>query len=264
MAPRVVESIAAVLANEAVNAEYRRLDIELDRDVIAAVLPGQFFNLLCGGGPAFLRRPMSVYATDAAAGVVSFLYRVVGSGTAALAALEPGDQLNVVGPLGRAFTLPHQPSTVVVLARGTGLATLAPLAATARTRGHRVTAILSARRIDLLDGIAEMGGHDGEVHALSDEDGSSHVTNVERLLRRTVVGSPGAAIYVCGSRRLLRAAQSIASEFGIGGEVALEQQMACGLGMCFCCVRPFRHNEGMRNRRVCWEGPVFDIAEAVA
>src|SRR5690606_39417575 len=69
-------------------------------------------------------------------------------------------------------------------------------------------------------------------------------------------------IYVCGSNRLMLAAQRVARRLGLFGEVALEQQMACGIGMCFCCVRPFREGEGIVHRRVCCEGPVFPLQEA--
>jgi dihydroorotate dehydrogenase electron transfer subunit len=58
--------------------------------------------------------------------------------------------------------------------------------------------------------------------------------------------------------------QRVGRELGIPGQVALEQQMACGLGMCFCCVRKFRSHAGIVNRRVCWDGPVFPLQEALS
>ena len=67
----------------------------------------------------------------------------------------------------------------------------------------------------------------------------------------------------CGSNRLMLAAQRVARRLDLFGEVALEQQMACGLGMCFCCVRPFRDGDGVVHRRVCSEGPVFPLMEAL-
>ena len=59
-------------------------------------------------------------------------------------------------------------------------------------------------------------------------------------------------------------AQRVARRLGLFGEVALEQQMACGIGMCFCCVRPFREGDGIVHRRVCCEGPVFPLLEAMS
>ena len=61
--------------------------------------------------------------------------------------------------------------------------------------------------------------------------------------------------------------QRLAEEFGAAGEVALEQRMGCALGMCFACVRAFRAapgSETLTYRRVCYEGPVFDLRETVS
>jgi len=86
---------------------------------------------------------------------------------------------------------------------------------------------------------------------------------VERLLRRLIGEGKCQAFYTCGSGRLMRVQQRLAAEFGLPGQVALEQQMACGLGMCFCCVRDFTVNSAIVSRRVCCEGPVFDLMEAL-
>ena len=63
--------------------------------------------------------------------------------------------------------------------------------------------------------------------------------------------------------RLLRVQQRLAHEFALPGQVAMEQQMACGMGLCFCCVRDFNVKGEIIQRRVCWEGPVFDLMEAL-
>ena len=61
----------------------------------------------------------------------------------------------------------------------------------------------------------------------------------------------------------MRVQQRLAQEFGLPGQVAMEQQMACGIGLCYCCVRDFNVNGEIVNRRVCWDGPVFDLMEAL-
>ena len=72
------------------------------------------------------------------------------------------------------------------------------------------------------------------------------------------------AVFTCGSNRLLVLLQAFCAEFGIPGEVALEQQMACALGVCLCCVRGLRGHDGsIEHRRVCCEGPVFDLQAVV-
>ena len=71
------------------------------------------------------------------------------------------------------------------------------------------------------------------------------------------------AFFTCGSNRLMLLMQTLGREFSIPGEVALEQQMSCGLGMCFCCVRNFSVDGAIEARRVCTEGPVFNLDEAL-
>jgi dihydroorotate dehydrogenase electron transfer subunit len=71
------------------------------------------------------------------------------------------------------------------------------------------------------------------------------------------------SLFTCGSARLLEVVRRLAQGFGIPAMVALEQQMACGLGMCFCCVRSFRVDGQVLHRRVCYDGPVFDAREAL-
>jgi dihydroorotate dehydrogenase electron transfer subunit len=154
---------------------------------------------------------------------------------------------------------------VLVLARGAGLATLAPLTEAAAANGTATEAVLSARTAaDLM--AAEFAGVSGaRVFPVLDEDGSSSVTDVEALLRERFAAARPDAVFTCGSNRLMLLLQRLSAEFGIPGQVALEQQMACGLGMCFCCVRPIRGDDGQEeNLRVCTEGPVFDLARAVS
>ena len=61
----------------------------------------------------------------------------------------------------------------------------------------------------------------------------------------------------------MRVQQRRAREFGLPGQVAMEQQMACGIGLCYCCVRDFNRDGEIVSRRVCWDGPVFDLMEAL-
>jgi dihydroorotate dehydrogenase electron transfer subunit len=261
----VAEMAAQVVRSESIAAEYHHLVVAADPAATAAV-PGQFFLLLCpaadGEGP-FLRRPMSLYAADPAAGQVEFLFKLVGAGTRSLARLQPGETLAMLGPLGRGFELDRTWRQIVVVGRGAGLATLAPLAAAARAAGIGVTAILSARTPALVVSAARFAALGAELKVVTDSEGSSGPGAVERLLRALIAADRCDAFFTCGSTRLLGVLQKLARAFGLPGQVALEQQMACGLGMCHCCVRDFSVNGEVVQRRVCWEGPVFPLAEAV-
>lgn len=252
-----------VLGNDWVNRDYKHLVLDAGPDA-ARAKAGQFFHLLCpaaGADAPFFRRPMSTYRSDPASGTVEFLYKVTGAGTRGLASLRAGDTLPMLGPLGEGFTLPEAARRIVVLGRGVGLATLAPLAELAAGRGVGVTAILSARGPGLLMSQERFRAAGAEVIEVSDEAGDSSVENIERLLRGLHAAGRADAFYTCGSERLTRLMQRLGAELGIPGEVAMEQQMACGLGMCYCCVRAFREGDALVSKRVCWEGPVFGLAE---
>jgi dihydroorotate dehydrogenase electron transfer subunit len=253
----VGEQVGQVVSNDRVNAEYRHLVLACQ----ASARPGQFFQLLCppsGGEAPFLRRPMSVYAAKNKR--VEFLYKVTGAGTRGLASLQLGGSLSLVGPLGIGFWLAPQWRRIVLVGRGAGLATLVPLATMARGQGVGVTAILSARTPALVVSEAVLKAAGAEVLTVHDSDGSSDPASVETQLRRLIAQGACDAIFTCGSARLLRLLQRLGKAQNIPGQVALEQQMACGLGMCFCCVREFVDGY----RRVCCEGPVFDLQEALA
>jgi dihydroorotate dehydrogenase electron transfer subunit len=97
-----------------------------------------------------------------------------------------------------------------------------------------------------------------------DSEGTSGVEAVEAVLRGYADAGLADAFFTCGSNRLMQAMQRLGRELKIPGQVAMEQQMACGVGMCFSCVRNFNVEGETISRRVCWDGPVFDLAEAVS
>jgi dihydroorotate dehydrogenase electron transfer subunit len=186
----------------------------------------------------------------------------VGRGTKGLATLKPGDNLNMLGPLGIGFTLDPSWKNVVVLGRGVGLATMAPISQLAGERGVRVTAILSARSEELAMA-ADLFESVGTVIKVLDTDGSSAVENVEKILRRLILEKKADAFYTCGSNRLMQLMKRLGKEHRIPGQMAMEQIMACGLGPCYICVRTFEVNGKREMRRVCVEGPVFDLQECL-
>jgi dihydroorotate dehydrogenase electron transfer subunit len=264
-AATVVAEPAEVLSNEKINTEYRHIVVGCG-SISATAAPGQFFQLLCPhaeGDQPFLRRPMSLYDVDPLLNRAEFLYKVAGAGTRGLATLQVGDKLDIMGPLGVGFTLDLGLRHIVVVGRGAGLATLAPLAKAAKANSTSVTAILSARRPELLVSVDIFERHGADVIAVTDSESTSGPANVERILRELIADGRCDSLYTCGSSRLLRVQQRLSREFNIPGQVAMEQQMACGLGLCFCCVRDFNVGGEIVHRRVCWDGPVFDMMEAL-
>jgi dihydroorotate dehydrogenase electron transfer subunit len=263
--PSIVAELAKVVANTAVNAEYRHLVVDCS-EVAASAQPGQFFQLLCphpAGEQPFLRCPMILIGADPVKRQVEFLYKVTGAGTRGLDLIKRCDHLDIMGPLGAGFTLDPEWRHIVAVGRGAGLATLAPLAKAAKANGTKVTAIFSARRPELLVSVDLFKGHGAEVVPVTDSEQTSGPGNVERILRGLIAQGKCDAFFTCGSSRLMRVQQRLAIEFGLPGQVAMEQQMACGIGLCYCCVRDFNVGGEIVSRRVCWDGPVFDLLEAL-
>ena len=261
----VVAELAEVIGNDPVNAEYRHLVVSCSAEA-AKALPGQFFQLLCpqpAGEQPYLRRPMSIYGTNLADRKLEFLYKVTGAGTRGLDLLRAGDKLDIMGPLGKGFHLDPAWRHLVAVGRGAGLATLAPLARVARQQGVNVTAVFSARRPDLVVSVDLFRSQGAEVIVVTDSEATSGPANVERILRGLIAERRCDAFFTCGSSRLLQVQQRLGHALGIPGQVAMEQQMACGLGMCFCCVRDFNVQGQIISRRVCSDGPVFDLMEAL-
>jgi dihydroorotate dehydrogenase electron transfer subunit len=260
----VEETVCPVVAHEWVNDEYKHLVVRASPKALAAT-PGQFFHLLCPSpdeGELWFRRPQSIYRVARSSGRMEFLYKVVGRGTRGLASLDPGDSLNMLGPLGVGFTLKPGWKNVVVLGRGVGLATMAPISQLAGERGVRVTAILSARSEELALA-ADLFESVGTVIKVLDTDGTSAVENVEAILRRLIAEKKADAFFTCGSNRLMQLMKRLGKEHGIPGQMAMEQIMACGLGPCYICVRTFEVGGKLEMRRVCVEGPVFDLQECL-
>jgi dihydroorotate dehydrogenase electron transfer subunit len=258
------ETLTEVISNEGVNEEYKHLIITASPKALA-VKPGQFFNILCPSpddGELWLRRPQSIYRVDKKKKRLEFLYKCVGRGTRGMATFVAGQKCNIVGPLGIGFSLKPEWKNIVVLGRGVGLATMGPISQLAADNGVGVTAILSARTPQLVMA-DDLFGEVGDVIRVLDSDGTSAVENVEAILERLIKAKKADAFYTCGSNRLMQLMKTLGRKYGIPGEVAMEQIMACGLGPCYVCVRTFEIDGHKELRRVCIEGPVFDMQECV-
>ena len=259
------EFICNVVSNEWLNNEYKLIALDAPTRALNAVA-GQFFYLLCpspDGAEVWMRRPMSVYTVNKEAGRIAFLYKCQGRGTQGMAMLKTGDEFNIVGPLGIGFNLEPAWKNIVVLGRGVGLATLAPLSQMAADSGVHVTAILSARSPELImsrDLFEDLGA---DIIEVADSDGSSDVDKVETMLTGLIADNKADAFFTCGSNRRLQLMKRLGKEHDVPGQVAMEQLMACGMGACYICVRTFEVNGKKILRRVCREGPVFDMQETV-
>jgi dihydroorotate dehydrogenase electron transfer subunit len=261
----VGEFIGTVVSNDWVNEEYKHLTLKVHEQALRAYA-GQMFHLLCpspDGAEVWMRRPMSVYRVDKAGSQIEFLYKVMGRGTRGMAMLAPDDDFNIAGPLGVGFKLQPSWKNIVVLGRGVGLATLAPLSQLAAERGVGVTAVLSARSPSVVMSKALFEEFGAQTVTVVDTDNSSAVENVEKILEDLIDKGSADAFFTCGSNRLLKLMQRLGKKHNVPGQVAMEQVMVCGFGACYVCVRTFEVDGVRTLKRVCRDGPVFNMQEAV-
>jgi dihydroorotate dehydrogenase electron transfer subunit len=261
----VGEFIGTVVSNDWVNDEYKHIVLKVHEHALKAYA-GQMFHLLCpspDGAEVWMRRPMSVYRVDKERSHVEFLYKIEGRGTRGIATLTPGDDFNIAGPLGHGFTLRPEWKNIVVLGRGVGLATLAPLSQLAAEHGVGVTAILSARHPGVVMSKELFEDLGARTITVLDSDNTSAVENVETILEGLIAEGKADAFFTCGSNRLLKLMQRLGKTHSIPGQVAMEQIMVCGFGACYVCVRTFEIDGVRVLKRVCRDGPVFNMQEAV-
>ncbi len=227
------------------------------------VRPGQFVALSVGGehSSMMLRRAFSVYRTQdrgVYGGTVEVVFAEHGKGTQWLARLRPHDMVDVVGPLGRPFALPKEAVTCTLVGGGYGSAPLFTLAEQLRNRGCRVDFVLGAATEERLFGVLEAKRMSSSV-AITTEDGSlGDVGVVTDALPSLFERTQAEVVYACGPMGMLREVVELAQHFGAHSQCAVEEAMACGIGVCMTCVLPVIGDDGTtRMLRSCVEGPVF-------
>jgi dihydroorotate dehydrogenase electron transfer subunit len=225
--------------------------------------PGHFVAVQIGGAESsmLLRRAFAVYDVKdrgVYGGTVEFVFSVHGKGTAWLARRRPQDRLDVVGPLGKPFRLPKTPAHATLVGGGYGSAPLLPLAVALRERGCRVDFVLGAATSDRLFGQLEAKRIATSI-ALTTDDGSvGERGRVSDVLPGVLERTKSDVVYACGPMPMLRAVADIATAHGLPSQVAVEESMACGIGVCMTCVLPVIGSDGItRMVRSCVEGPVF-------
>lgn len=225
--------------------------------------PGHFLAVQVGGPESsmLLRRAFAIYDVKERGvygGTVEFVFAVHGKGTAWLASRRPQDRLDVVGPLGKPFRLPKSAVNVTLVGGGYGSAPLLPLARALRERGCRVDVVLGAGSADRLFGFLDAKRMADSI-AVTTDDGSTGIRGrVSDVLPGVLDKSRADVVYACGPMPMLRAVADLAAERGIPSQVAVEESMACGIGVCMTCVLPVVGDDGLtRMVRSCVEGPVF-------
>jgi dihydroorotate dehydrogenase electron transfer subunit len=223
--------------------------------------PGQFVAVAVGGEQSsmLLRRCFSVREVKPDyGGTVEIVFSVRGKGTEWLAGLRPRDTVDVAGPLGRPFPLPRDPVTCVLVGVGHGSAALFPLAAVLRQRDCRLHFLLGGETSDDVLG-ARGARRAGDSVVVATADGTlGSAGSVDDLLAGLIESVQAEVVYACGPLAALRAATRTCAGYDIPAQVAVEEPMACGTGVCMACVLPVVGDDGGTHMvRSCVEGPVF-------
>jgi dihydroorotate dehydrogenase electron transfer subunit len=217
------------------------------------IMPGQFVQALVTESPStFLRRPFSIHDVNVVSNTISLLVQIAGPGTERLSRLAPGDTINLIYPLGNSFTLPGKGEKVLLTGGGSGMAPLLYLGRKIIEAGVEPQFALGFRnraRILEHDEFRKMG----IVH-LATEDGSEghkgFVTDIPAFREER-----WDRIYCCGPEPMMQAVAASCSRRNILCEVSLENLMACGMGICLCCIVPTTSG----NLCSCTDGPIFNI-----
>ena len=224
-------------------------------DKIPTVFPGNFAELHIAKSPkVFLRRPFGILDVDYKNRLISFYIKIVGKGTRELTRYKTGEKINVIYPLGNSFSIPKDGKEVLIVGGGSGIATFILLGKLLKQNDIKSTFLIGGRaKEDIL--LADELEKYGKV-LITTEDGSlgekGFVTD-HSIFRSGDFNF--SKIYTCGPEPMMKAIGKIAKKHQTDCEVSLENMMACGFGVCLCCVTETK--EG--NQRVCMEGPVFNL-----
>jgi len=243
--------------------DYRLLSIA-SPEIGKAARPGQFVMVKVADRPfPLLRRPLSIHDADVSG--IRLFFKVAGLGTEILAGKRPGDPVDILGPLGKGYTVSGslKGTKDYLVGGGRGIAPLYFLGRELKALGAEVVVLYGGRtrRDTPLAGAFEAAG----LRLLcSTDDGSFGFRGfVTELLGRELAGTPADMIYACGPDPMMKAAADAARAAGIPAELSLESLMGCGIGACWGCVHRIRGETGEGWVKICEEGPVFPAERVV-
>jgi dihydroorotate dehydrogenase electron transfer subunit len=226
--------------------------------------PGQFVEIRCAcGTEPLLRRAFGVHIIRK--GGIGLLYQVVGRGTELLTKKRPGEELDILGPLGNWFG--QECRAAIMVAGGVGVAPFLALAEDLKRKRRKVTVLLgdvTSRHILCEKELKKIGCN----VLIATEDGSKGhrglVTDLLKSLLRTTADESRTTIYACGPDAMSKTVANIAATHGIECQVSLGDRMACGVGVCLGCPVKVRSKiTGYEYKMACKDGPVFDAKEVV-
>ena len=264
---RAVQKSVEVLSNKKVGS-YHHMVFSVGEMALSAK-PGNFVAISVGGpnSAMVLRRAFAIYrASDRGnyGGTIELVVAAHGSGSKWLSERAIHERVDMVGPLGTAFGIPTDQVNALLVGGGYGSAPLFGLAEVLKQRGCRVDIVLGASTANKIYAPLE-GKRSVNTMTLTTEDGSAGITGrVTDVMPGLIQKYSVDIIYSCGPMAMLEAVDAIAQGAGIMHQCAVEESMACGIGVCMTCVIPLRDDAGViRMQRTCIEGPVVDGSKVI-
>jgi dihydroorotate dehydrogenase electron transfer subunit len=238
-------------------------------DMAAHCRPGNFVAISVGGAGSsmILRRAFAIYrASDRGqyGGTIELVVAPHGQGSRWLTSLEIHDVVNIVGPLGTSFGIPTEPASALLVGGGYGSAPLFGLAEVLKERGCRVDMVLGASSAGKIYAPLE-GKRSVNSLTITTEDGGAGVKGrVTQVIPGLIEKHGSEIIYSCGPMAMLAAIEEISSKEGLLHQCAVEEAMACGIGICMTCVLPVKDSSGViKMTRSCIDGPVMDGSKVI-
>jgi dihydroorotate dehydrogenase electron transfer subunit len=228
-----------------------------ETDFFETFVPGQFLHVKVPGAPQLLlRRPISVHGIDAAKGSVLLQYALKGEGTRALSEARPGQQVLAAGPLGNGFVIGEE-QKIWLLGGGIGVAPLYSVAQAYQDR--QIRAFMGWRSKEQLFDVERFEELCDLTACTDDGSYGYHGFAIDALLKALEEETPD-LICACGPLPLFRALQKkLPAE--VPCRISLEERMGCGIGACLVCACGIKTKDGLVRKRVCADGPVFDLQE---
>lgn len=265
--PRAVQSDVEVISNKKIGS-YHHIVFAVG-DMARHCRPGNFVAISVGGpqSSTILRRAFAIYRSSdkgSYGGTIELVVAPHGTGSRWLATREIHDTVNMVGPLGKSFGIPTEPVSALLVGGGYGSAPLFGLAEVLKAQGSRVDMVLGASTAAKIYAPIE-GKRSVSSMTLTTDDGSTGIHGrVSDVLPSLIEKNLTDVIYSCGPMPMLEAVNSIADKYGVVHQCAVEESMACGIGVCMTCVLPIRDDSGViRMTRSCIDGPVIDGSRVI-
>ena len=254
--------LAPIVSNKKVG-QYHQIIINIG-DLASLCKPGNFVAINVGGDSSsmILRRAFAisrVSINSTFGGTMELIAAPHGQGSKWLCAQGEGAVLDIVAPLGTAFGIPTEPVPVLLVGGGYGSAPLFGLAEVLNARGCRVDMLLGASTASKIYAPME-GKRAVNSMRIYTEDGSMGQTGrVTDPIAEIIKDSDVAVVYSCGPMQMLSAITKITDSLSVVHQCAVEEAMACGIGVCMTCVLPVENEDGTVSMlRSCIDGPVMD------